>query len=129
MRVCTKREPRYVRKWFGVGLKASLAQLEERRSHNPKVVSSILTTRSFFLSFFFCMEAKRDLGTVILTKSITKKGELVGKILEDGNSVETNGTTYTRFVFCSAVMFSVNSWINSVMYDSHDLSNDYMDDN
>ena len=69
------------------------------------------------------------MGTVILTKSITKKGELVGKILEDGNSVETNGTTYTRFVFCSAVMFSVNSWINSVMYDSHDLSNDYMDDN
>lgn len=30
--------------------KASLAQLEERGSHNPKVVSSILTTRSFFFS-------------------------------------------------------------------------------
>ena len=75
------------------------------------------------------MEGKRDLGTVILTKSITKKGELVGKILEDGNSVETNGTTYRRFVFCSSVTCSVHSWINSVKYDSHDLSNDYMDDN
>ena len=75
------------------------------------------------------MEGKRDLGTVILTKSITKKEELVGKILEDGNSVETNGTTYSRFAFCSIVTRSVNLWINSVMYDSHDLSNDYMDDN
>ena len=32
----------------GLTNKASLAQLEERGSHNPKVVSSILTTRSFF---------------------------------------------------------------------------------
>ena len=34
----------------GLTNKASLAQLEERGSHNPKVVSSILTTRSFFFS-------------------------------------------------------------------------------
>ena len=42
------------------------------------------------------MEPARDLGTVILTKSITNKEELVGKMLPDGNSVETNGTTYNR---------------------------------
>ena len=42
------------------------------------------------------MEPARDLGTVILTKSITNKEELVGKMLPDGNSVETNGTTYSR---------------------------------
>ena len=35
---------------YGLTNKASLAQLEERGSHNPKVVSSILTTRSFFFS-------------------------------------------------------------------------------
>ena len=43
-----------------------------------------------------------------MTKSITNKEELVGKILPDGNSVETNGTTYN----------SVNTWINSVLYES-----------
>ena len=32
---------------FGKQVTASLAQLEERGSHNPKVVSSILTTRIF----------------------------------------------------------------------------------
>ena len=54
---------------------------------------------AFFLSHLFTllfMEPTRDLGTVILTKSITNKEELVGKMLPDGNSVETNGTTYNR---------------------------------
>ena len=76
---------------------AGLAQLEERGSHNPEVVSSSLTTRILFVSFtLLFMEPTRDLGTVILTKSITNKEELVGKMLPDGNSVETNGTTYNR---------------------------------
>ena len=42
------------------------------------------------------MDGKRELGTVILTKSITKKEPVVGKILENGNAVECNGTTYNR---------------------------------
>ncbi|OAO14954.1 hypothetical protein AV274_3301 [Blastocystis sp. ATCC 50177/Nand II] len=53
------------------------------------------------------MDTKRDLGTVILTSSITKKDEIVGKMCDDGNSVVSNNVTYS----------SVGSWINSVMYD------------
>ena len=38
---------------------AALAQLEERWSHNPKVVSSILTSRIlFYWSFFFYLQKK-----------------------------------------------------------------------
>ena len=37
---------------MGEGKRAALAQLEERGSHNPEVVSSILTSRiSFSISF------------------------------------------------------------------------------
>ena len=42
------------------------------------------------------MDTKRDLGTVILTSSITKKDEIVGKRGDDGNSVVSNNVTYSR---------------------------------
>ncbi len=42
------------------------------------------------------MDTKRDLGTVILTSSITKKDEIVGKMCDDGNSVVSNNVTYSR---------------------------------
>ena len=78
--------------------RAGLAQLEERWSHNPKVVSSILTTRTPFFIFYLEMSEApaRSLGTIILTDSITHQGELEGKIKDDGSSVEVNGVTFTR---------------------------------
>ena len=36
------------------GKQAGLAQLEERGSHNPEVVSSSLTTRIYFSNFLLC---------------------------------------------------------------------------
>ena len=64
------------------------------------------------------MQPTRELGTVILTKSITRKEELVGKMLPDGNSVETNGVTYN----------SVNAWINSVLFESNYTCSDFDSD-
>ena len=63
------------------------------------------------------METKRDLGTVILMPSITKKEEIVGKMCADGNSVECNNRTYPWKVSPNRIICSVGSWINSVMYD------------
>ena len=74
-----------------------MAQLEERWSHNPKVVSSILTSRILFIFIKMSEEGKRELGTVILTSSVTKGEQKVGKILPDGNSIECEETTYNRY--------------------------------
>ena len=81
---------------------AGLAQLEERWSHNPKVVSSILTIRiTFFIVHSIMSEnTPRSLGTVILTKSITKSENLEGKILDDGSSVDVNGEHFERYGDC-----------------------------
>ena len=38
----------------------------------------------------------RELGTVILTSSITKSENVSGKLLEDGSSIEVDGTCYSR---------------------------------
>ena len=57
----------------------TLAQLVARRSHNPKVVSSILTGPSFFVSqsgrvnidgLFFCLDAGRVALLVYLKPTI-----------------------------------------------------------
>lgn len=42
----------------------------------------------------------RSLGTVILTKSITKSENLEGKILDDGSSVDVNGEHFERYGDC-----------------------------
>ena len=76
-----------------------MAQLEERWSHNPKVVSSILTSRIPFLSQNMSEQGKRDLGTVILTSSITRGEPKTGKMLPDGNQVECEGKTFNRYEF------------------------------
>mgnify|MGYP004733510833 FL=1 len=47
------------------------------------------------------MEATRDLGTVILTQSITRGDAVVGKIQPNGNAVESNGMTYEKWGFAS----------------------------
>ena len=39
---------------FSVGTTAAIAQLVARRSHNPKVVSSILTRRTFYRTGSCC---------------------------------------------------------------------------
>ena len=76
-----------------------MAQLEERWSHNPKVVSSILTSRIpfAFLTKKMSEQGKRDLGTVILTPSITRGEPKTGKMLPDGNQVESEGKTFSRY--------------------------------
>ena len=42
-------------------------------------------------------QGKRDLGTVILTSSITKGEPKTGKMLPDGNQVESEGRTFSRY--------------------------------
>ena len=42
-------------------------------------------------------QGKRDLGTVILTSSITKGEPKTGKMLPDGNQVESEGKTFSRY--------------------------------
>ena len=74
------------------------------------------------------MQPTRELGTVILTKSITRKEELVGKMLPDGNSVETNGVTYNRFASIVFLTRSVNAWINSVLFESNYTCSDFDSD-
>ena len=74
-----------------------MAQLEERGSHNPEVVSSILTSRISFPTILLFMESTRDLGTVVLTQSITKGDAVVGKIQPNGSAVESNGMTYEKW--------------------------------
>ena len=100
------------RKW------AALAQLEERGSHNPEVVSSILTSRISFSLFFF-HGSHSQLGH-----------RHFDPVHHQGRSCRWDHPTewkcggkqrndVWKVGFCLFPLRSVNAWINALLYESH----------